>query len=360
MNILDNLEEIRKLDKSNVLGSISYFPKQCLQALEETKKLEIPNFGEEINNIIICGMGGSAFAGEICKYLFLNELTCPVEIVRDYQLPNYINEKTLVIAASYSGNTEETRSAASDALSKGARLFVLSSNGKLEELLKKDKIYGYVFDPKHNPCGQPRVGAGYMIYGCLGLLIKAGLINVNFEDVVEKIENLNNFRNYEQSVESDENLAKQFAKKLENKFVIPVGSEFLEGVTHAFANQLNETAKANSAYHILPELNHHRMEGLRYPKELKNLAVFIFYLSKLYHKRTQARYNITRQVIEKNGYQVLEFQLKGIDKVTQAMVVFIFNSYVSFYLSILHGVDPNKIPWVDYFKEQLKKLPNEQ
>jgi len=359
MNILDNLKEIKKLDKSNVLGSISYFPKQCLQVLEDLEKAEIPNLKSKVENIVICGMGGSAFAAEICKSLFLDKIKKPLEIIRGYNLPNYVNRKTLVIAASYSGNTEETRSCAKEALKKKALLFVLSSNGKLKELAKQKKLPAYIFKDKLNPCKQPRVGAGYMIFGCLGLLVRSGLVNLEIDSLINQIKSLKHYKNYKQEIKFNNNPAKKTAEKFHKKFIIPVGSQFLEGVIHGFANQLNETAKTNSAYHILPELNHHRMEGLKYPKNFKKLAVFIFYQSDLYHPRVQTRYKITKNVIKKNGLKTITFNLKGKNKIQQVLDTFIFNSYVSFYLGILHQEDPSKIPWVDYFKRELKRISND-
>lgn len=359
MNILDDIRQIKKLDKSNVLESIDSFPQQCLQALNEIEKLNIPSWENKVKNIVVCGMGGSAFAPEIIKTLFSQEIKLPYEIVRNYNLPFYVNENSLVIASSYSGNTAETLSCAQGALKRKAQVMVLTNNGQLADLLKKEELHGYVFVEKHNPCHQPRVGAGYMVCGHLGLLIKSNLVKTSFEEIKKAIKNTKNV--YQMSLGFEKNLAKKMAFKIKDKFVFLVTSEFLEGAIHGFANQLNETAKTNSVYHYIPELNHHRMEGLKYPLEFKKMAVFLFYPSLFYDKRNQVRYQITKRVIEKNDYQTLEFKSQALDKISQTFETIIFNSYLSFYLAILNKVDPSKIPWVDYFKAELKKLlPNDQ
>lgn len=354
MVILDNINQIKKLDKVNVLKSIDQFSQQCLQALNDVEKLNIAPLKDKVKNIIVCGMGGSAFASEIVKTLFDQEIKLPYEIIRDYNLPFYVNDESLVIASSYSGNTDETVSCAKQALEKKAKVMILTKNVKPNSLLAKNRLDGYVFDDKYNPCGQPRVGVGYMVCGHVGLLIKAGLINLSFQKIKNAINNLSN--NYKVSVSLNDNLAKKMAVKLKNKFVFLVSSEFLNGAIHGFANQLNETSKMNSIYHYIPELNHHRLEGLKFPEEFKKTAVFLFYLSSLYDLRNQQRYQITKEVIKKNAYRVLEYKASAKDKIGQTFETIIFNSYVSFYLAILNKVDPSKIPWVDYFKKSLKNI----
>lgn len=349
---LTDLKDLKKLDKSNVLGSIELFSKQCLQAIEETAKLKIPNLEGEVGNIIIPGMGGSAFAPEIVKTLFAQEIKIPYEIIRGYHLPGYVSKKSLVIISSYSATTKEAISCGKEAIDIGCPVFVICSYREQNELflLAKEKgLPGYVFKEAYNPSLQPRLGGGYMVCGHAGLLIKAGLINLTFENLIEVILEAQRFVSKDQ--------AQQLAQDLFGTFPILVASEFLEGAIHGFANQLNESAKTNSAYHFIPELNHHRMEGLEFPEEFKRIGAFVFYPSNLYDEQVQKRYQLTREIVEKNGYKTLEFRPQGKNKISQAFETIIFNSYVSFYLAMLYGKDPSLIPWVDYFKEQLNKTP---
>lgn len=355
---LDNLGEIKRLDKSNVLESTDSFPRQCLQALEETEELDLPYLEGKVDNIIIPGMGGSAFAPEIVKTLFFQEIKVPYEIIRGYHLPVYASQRSLVIVSSYSATTTEAISCGKEAIEKGCQVFVICSAREKNELflLAKEKMLpGYIFQETYNPSLQPRLGGGYMVCGHAGLLIKAGLINLTFGKLRKAILEAEKLNQFSMNVNLRENKAKQMAKALSGFFPILVASEFLEGAIHGFANQLNETAKTNSTYHYIPELNHHRMEGLEFPEEFKKLGIFLFYPSDFYDNQVQIRYQLTKEIVEKNGFKVLEFRPQGKDKIAQALEIIIFNSYVSFYLAMLYGKDPSLIPWVDYFKEQLKK-----
>jgi glucose/mannose-6-phosphate isomerase len=342
---MSDLEKSRLL----VLQSINLMLNQCHQALEDTENLKIPNLSSEIENIVVPGMGGSAFTPDIVKSLFFEEIKLPYEILRSYHLPGYVNKRSLVILSSYSGTTEEVLNCAEEAVERGAKILVISCGGKLKELAKKYKWSGYFFEPNFNPSGQPRLGIGYMVCGHIGLLIKSGLINLKFSKVKNSLKNIKNLDLIRKE-------AKNLALKLKNKFVILVASSFLEGAVHGFANQLNESAKTHSTYHFIPELNHHRMEGLVFPKEFKKTGIFLFYLSALYDPKIAVRFKITKNVIEKNGFEVLTNIPVGEKKIAQCFETILFNSYVSYYLAELNEVDPIKIPWVDYFKEQLRKV----
>lgn len=362
MDILDDLEEIKRLDKSNVLGSIDLFLKQCVQALEETEKLTLPYLSGKVRNIIVPGMGGSAFAPEIVKTLFAQEIKLPYEILRGYHLPGYVDENSLVIVSSYSGTTKEAISAGKEALKRKAKVLVICRQRKneLSALARKYNLPGYIFKERYNPALQPRLGVGYMVCGHAGLLIKTGLINLSFKKLREAVFKVKKLNQFSVVIKSEKNQAKQMAKELKNKFVFLVSSEFLEGAIHGFANQLNETAKANSAYHFIPELNHHRLEGLEFPKEFKKYGIFVFYPSPQYDQRVQVRYKLTQEIIEKNGYRVLQFEPRSESKVSQAFEVIMFNSYVSFYLAMLYGKDPERIPWVEFFKKKLEETGDER
>jgi glucose/mannose-6-phosphate isomerase len=135
-----------------------------------------------------------------------------------------------------------------------------------------------------------------------------------------------------------------------------VTAEHLQGVGNAIANQTNETAKLISSYRYIPELNHHLMEGLQFPESHKKMGVFVFFPSKLYDKRVQIRFDITKEVVEKNGLKTLTHKLKSKSKIEEALELIGFGSYMTMYLSLLYKQDPSVIPWVDYFKRRLKEL----
>jgi glucose/mannose-6-phosphate isomerase len=312
-----------------------------------------------VDNIVVAGMGGSAFTPEIVKTLFAEEIKLPYEIVREYHLPGYVTKRSLVIISSYSATTKEAISCGMEALKIGCKVLVICSHREKNELFilaKSKKIPGYIFKEHNNPSLQPRLGGGYTVFGHAGLLIKTGLINIDFPQLKNSILEIEKTSKYGVDIPLEKNQAKLFAKKLYNRFPILVSSEFLQGAIHGFANQLNECSKTHSSYHFIPELNHHRMEGLLFPDEFKKLGIFVFYKSNLFDKKNILRYQITEKVIKRAVFKVLEYEAKGQDKIAQCVDTILFNSYTSFYLGMLNKVDPVKIPWVDYFKEELKKL----
>ena len=358
MNLLDDLAKIKKIDTAGVLESIDSFTDQCLQALAETQKLNLLNIAGKIDNIVVAGMGGSAFTPEIVKTLFSQEILVPYEIIREYHLPGFVNKRTLVIISSYSGTTKEAISCCLEALGKGSLVYAIccaNQQSELYQLVKVKGIDSYIFKEKFNPCRQPRLGGGYLICGHIGLLLRSGLIDSNFDNIKKAVISSAEKNQFNIGISFLENPAKQLAKKISGKFPILIASEFLQGAIHGFANQLNETAKTNSAFHFIPEFNHHRLDGLEFPQEFKETGIFVFYPSDLYDKRNLIRYQITQEVVKKNGYKYCEYKPTGKDKIVQIFETIIFNSYVSFYLAILHNKNPLKIPWVDYFKAEMAK-----
>ncbi|MBU0648829.1 SIS domain-containing protein, partial [Patescibacteria group bacterium] len=322
-------------------------------AWDETKKIKLPKSFKNIENVVIAGMGGSSIGPHFVKSVFNDNIKVPVEIVNDYVLPSYAAKKTLVLLSSYSGNTAEVLSCARQAKARGARVLVLTSGGKLARLAEKNKWPAYIFKPKWNPCAQPRVGSGYMIFGSLGLLARAGLAKARDAEIKDMLATLEKQAKRFGSL-NKKNPAKDLARQLKNKMVFIVVSGFLQGNAHIFANQLNETAKQFAAYFVLPEINHHLLEGLTFPKGPKKDMVFLFFESGQYHAQTQKRYALTRQIIKQNKIKTITYKLNSDNKLAQAAEMLMLGAYASFYLAMLNAQDPALIPWVDYLKKRLR------
>lgn len=341
---LNNLEEVKKLDPKNVLGSTEMLANQCEQIWNDAKNLEFPQEYKNIQNIVICGMGGSAYGGHVALSLFKDMLNVPLIVNNDYDLPKFVDENSLVILTSYSGSTEETLLCVDEAFKKRAKVVGLTSGGKLAEKLRdKDAL---VFDPKFNPSGQPRLGTGYIVLGTLAIFTRIGLLNLD-NQVKQSIENLRSSQN---KIKED---AKKIANELYEKIPLIFSGSFLEGNSHIIRNQFNETSKSFSSFHVLPELNHHLMEGLKNPKT-RNLTV-LFLNSNLYSNIIKKRIELTKEIVSKNGVPYLEYNAMGDSKLSQSLNVLSFGGYLTFYLALLYGQDPSVIPWVDFFKENLHK-----
>lgn len=354
MTDLDNLVKIKKLDQYGVLESIDLFAEQCRQTWTDMKKLKFPDTFKKAKNIVVCGMGGSRFTPRTIKELYADKILVPYEIIDDYSLPQYVDHDTLVVLSSYSGTTEEVVSCGKQALSRHALLTGITKGGTVKKLLDDSGNMGYYFVEKYNPCHQPRIGGGYMLFGHLGLLVKNGLLKLSEDEIDQAISFMSqSATKFKANVTTDKNHAKKLALQLKDKHPFIIASGFLRGFANGFANQINENAKMISDYRYIPELNHHLMEGLKKPDLLHKNGIFVMILSDLYEESIQKRFKITQEIVQKQGLQVLNIDLKGKSKLDQTLYAFCLSGYATYYLAMLYDRDPVKIPWVDYFKEKL-------
>lgn len=355
---LDNPDAILKTQGGEtVLKSVNALPQQLHQAFGESVQVSFPDEYKKIKNIVVCGMGGSRFTPLIVKELFKEEITVPYVINDDYHLPGFVDENTLVILSSYSGTTEEVIVSGKKAQEKKAKIAGLAAGGEVIDFLKRNKFPYYVFDPIHNPSGQPRIGFGYMVGGHIGLLMSLGLLKVEKSAINTAIDNLSGIlKDYRFEQNTDNNPAKKLAKSLYQKYPYYLVSEFLTGVGNALGNQTNETAKSISSFRVIPELNHHLMEGLKFPEKHREIASFVLIFSHLYSEVIKKRYRITKDVIEQNNIETIWYELKGKSRVEQAFELMGLGSYATMYLAVLYGQNPSIIPYVDYFKKKLKEM----
>jgi glucose/mannose-6-phosphate isomerase len=286
----------------------------------------------------------------------LDRALTPIEVSTEFRLPNYVGAASLVVVSSYSGNTEETISSFQDALKRGAKVFVITTGGKLAELARAEHLPAYIIKPIHNPSNQPRMGLGYSIGAVIALLAKGGYLQISSLEVQKIIATCRKYiSECSPRIPTSDNVAKHLANGLYNKIAVLVASEHLVGAAHAFKNQLNENSKTFAVLFDIPELNHHLMEGLANPKGAKSLLQFLFLTSKLYPPEIGKRYPLTVEVVQKNNVEVRVFECISESKVEQIFEILTLSEYVSFYLAMLYGLDPTPIVWVDYFKEKLGK-----
>ncbi len=348
---LDDLSTIKNLDKGNALGSVRMIKDQVRAAWDEAYAVNFPESYKDIDNIIIAGMGGSAYGGRIIKSLFDTADTSriPVELANGYKLPGYVSKKTLVFLCSYSGTTEETIACGLEALNKGVKLSGITSGGELGKLLKSHGLPAYIFNSQYNPSKQPRIGVGYMVVGLIAMLSKLGFLPIKKQEIDDTYSFL------QKSLSEHDQIAKDFAHRLSQQIPIIIVADILEGAAHAIRNPFNETAKQFATYYVVSELNHHLMEGLQFPEIAKDIFRFIFIESDLYYHRNRKRMLLTRQVVGKNHYKTDVITLRGTTPFMQTMELIQLGNLITVYLALLHNIDPSPVPWVDYFKKELNK-----
>ncbi len=354
--MLDSLISIKKIDSDNMLGSLQLLYKQVEEVAAIAELMKVPSAYTHIERIVVVGMGGSSIGTHVIKSLYHGQLKYPLEIVNGYDIPGYVNAKTLVIGSSYSGTTEEALSCVERARAKKAKIAVICAGGTLAEFAKKHGYPALVFTTENNPCGSPRMGLGYSIVGQLILFSKFGVLNITKKQVKEMVAVLAAYdTKYGVLTPESENKAKQLAKKMIDRSVWYVGSEHLLGSAHVAANQMNENGKRFAGYFALPELNHHLLEGMMYPKTNVKDLLFVLIESGSYSDRVQKRYQVTKKVLAKNSIAHDSFVVSESTPLLQVCECLVFCSYVSYYTAILKKIDPTAIPYVDYFKKEMGK-----
>jgi glucose/mannose-6-phosphate isomerase len=354
--VLDSREEIGKVDVEGVLQSIEMLGDQVQHTWKVSRDVHFDESYKHVKNVVVAGMGGSALGTHVIQTVFKEELKVPVILAPDYTVPSFVNEDTLVIASSYSGTTEETLAAVEDAKKKGAKIAGITSGGKLAEFLRANNYPALIFEPTYNPCNSPRMALGYSVFGQIALFAQAGLLNVTETEYNQVLETIAAAQlKASANIPQEENLSKILAFEMLSRIPIITVAEHLEGIGHVFANQVNENAKSYSEYRVVPELNHHLMEGLQFPESNSLNLLFITVNSDLYGASNQKRMALTEQVLEKNKIEFRQLKLESTTKLGQAFELLLLGSYASFYLAILHNQNPRPNPWVDWFKSELKK-----
>ena len=216
MNVLDDFKQIKRLDKSNLLGSVQQLYLQLKQTKEELKNIIVPKSYSQVNNIVVNGMGGSRLGARVAQRLFEDILPIPIYPIGSYQLPAFVNDKTLYIISSYSGNTEEPLNTVKQAFEKKAKILVFSQNGQLTKLAQKYKLPGYYgFIPKYNPSNQPRMSLGYQVLGFIILLSKCQLLSLSDDKIEDLIKFIDQVRSrYDVNIKTKDNLTKKTALKI--------------------------------------------------------------------------------------------------------------------------------------------------
>ncbi len=348
MNILDDPQAYKTLDPSDMLGHIHRLPEQCQAVWQEALEFDLPRDYSGVKKVIVLGMGGSAIGGELALGLLGGKAFGLVQ--RDYELPSPLDEETLVIGSSYSGETEETLSSFAVALDSAARTLAITTGGRLKALAEGHRKPVFLINYK----APPRAALAYSLMPILALLHKVGLLPDMSGDVREAKEVMTALaRRIGEKVPSSENSAKQLAARLQDKIGVVYGAAFLSGVARRWKTQINENSKAWAFFEILPELDHNAVVGYEYPKDLLPHLVATMLRSNLLNPRIQKRYQITGEILARAGipYQLIDAEGKSV--FSQMMSLVLYGDYVSYYLALLNQIDPTPVKVIDFLKKSL-------
>lgn len=363
--ILDKLQELEKIDKSNMLGLCTKTPECCQDAIQRAKAISIPNEAEisekitiryrEPKNIIIAGMGGSAIGGEILQDWLQDRLAIPIHICRDYVLPAYADRNTLVFAVSFSGETEETLSTFVDAVGRKCMTVAMSSGGHLFSFSKKLQI-PHVTIPNGRP---PRAAIPYLFFPLPILLEKMDVIsNVGREidetiQVLEKVSEENS-----PLIPTKENMSKTLALGLAETIPVVYGFRQSRVIAHRIKTQFNENSKLFSAYNVFPELNHN--EAVAWEANETSTRKFSVVLIRDHDEPPEIRHRIeiTKMLAFHKAQKVLEIFAIGKQRLAKMFSVLLTGDFASVYLAILRGIDPTPVKTIDKIKVEMSRKSN--
>ena len=347
---LDDPQVFRQLNSEGMLRCLSEMPWQCQQAWEMTMNFDLPRDYSKVNKVVLLGMGASAIAAELVSSLVVSEAKLPIFICRDYDLPAFVDAKTLVIASSYSGMTEETLSSFEQALKTEAKKLVITTGGKLRIMAAERNIPVFSFHYQ----AQPRAALGFSLMAIFGLLQKLGVISDKSADVAETVQTLHQLSpKISEGVVLSRNPAKQLARLLYGHLPVIYGASVLYGVARRWKTQLNENSKAWAFYEVSPELNHNAVVGYQFPQELANKVVVVLLRSASLPRTIQLSYLSVCELLKqaKVDYQFVDGE--GTSQLCQMMSLLLFGDYTSCYLAVLYQIELTPVSAIDYLKSKL-------
>ncbi len=358
---------MKKLDKSDMLGLLLDFPLQCKTAQDLAGGVKISFAERKFSRIVFAGLGGSAIGADLVRAYLYFESALPISVIREYDLPAYVDNSTLIFIASYSGNTEETLSAYAQAKKKGCCIIAMSSGGKLRESALADNIT-FVQIPEGLP---PRCALGYMSIIPLCILAKLGIIQEVSAVIAEAVKTLEDLKNsvIHPRINAKDNAAnptgvglpipykegpKYVASKLLNKLaIIYSASVHFDVVATRLRGQLSENSKCLASSHVFPEMNHNEIVGWQNPKKLFKNLIVVMIRDAYMHPRVAKRMDITKDILKKEGVEVLEIWSRGDGLLSRIFSLIYIGDFVSYYLAILYGIDPTPVEKVIYLKKKL-------
>jgi glucose/mannose-6-phosphate isomerase len=342
--VLDDPNVIKQRDPQNYLGFVAGQPEQ----LKYNFGITTEHFPKRIDDVVFAGMGGSSLVAELAKTW--PELTEPFVVVKDYSLPEFVDEDTLVILGSYSGNTEETLECLAEARAKKAQIAIIAHGGKLGAAAKE---HGDVY-AELPECPQPRVGVFYAYRAVVEILFAAKLVPksdiVQLETLVEPLEQA--IAGWTPDVPEERNLAKQIAQKMVGKTPIIYGGPLMLPAAYKWKIDVNENAKNTAWCGAIPEFNHNEFIGWSSHPVEKPFAV-VDLLSSFEHPRVQKRFEVSDRLLSGLRPASINVEAKGGSALEHLLYLVLLGDFATTYMGLLNGVNPSPVELVERFKKEL-------
>lgn len=349
---LNDLEHIKKTDPQGMIEYINGLPEQLAAAWELGQQLSLPNW-QGIRQVVVAGMGGSAIGSDLLAAYAEPSLRANWTTWRDYGLPGWAaGEDTLVVCSSHSGNTEETLSSFEAARAAGCRVLCISTGGKLAALAGAADIPAWRFQHAF----QPRTAVGYSFGLLLALAARLDLLPDPTAEVAATVAAMQTQRaDLLPEVPDIQNSSKRMGGQLMGRWVTVYGAGLMAPVARRWKAQINENAKAQASYEVLPEANHNTLQGLLQPEGQFNATMTLFLQAASNHARNERRAELTRMATMVEGQNTDVIHGSGEGRMAQMWTALHYGDYVSFYLAMAYGIDPTPVPALAELKNQMSQ-----
>lgn len=349
MTGLDNPETYLRLDPGDMRARIRELPSECVAAWRQGLDFELPADYADVNRVVVLGMGGSAIGADLLRGLNEPGGKADVSVNRDYDPPD-LDTSTLVVASSYSGNTEETLSAFAQALPTPAKKLALTTGGRLKALAEVNgvPVFTITYD------AQPRAALPYSLFPLLAICQNLGIMGDASSDVEEMASTLQGLQAMlDDRSPTPVNPAKQMAGKLRGRLAVIYGAGSLSAVARRWKTQINENSKAWAFSESFPELNHNAVVGYEFPADLAHHMFVVLLRSQRLHERSLVRYRVTSELLSRAGIDHETVDASGESALSQMMSLVLFGDWASYYLALLNETDPTPVKAIDFLKRRI-------
>ncbi len=345
-------DAINEYDASGMLEKVKALPDQLEEAMDLTRDISVSDglSGRHFHSIALCGMGGSAISGDIVAALLSEDLSEPMNVVRDYSLPKCVGESTLLFLVSYSGNTEETISCLLEGMRRKAGIFCISSGGRLRDICRENEL-DYVSIP---PGWPPRTAVGHLVVPILDVLHRMGLSALDPKEFVPgMVCLLREVRGkYLDATEPADAALKQIAGKAADSMLMVYAPPELGAAARRWMCQVNENGKALAHWGCIPEMNHNELVGWG-DDSLSNDYLAVFLTHDGMDRRVYRRISLSMDMIGNRGVPTVEVRVPGADRRNALFAALYMGDILSVFLAGARRIDPTPVMVIDHLKNAL-------
>jgi glucose/mannose-6-phosphate isomerase len=340
---------IAQVDPSDQLGDVLALPEHLRDAVWRVESAIMQDWDTPAG-LVVAGMGGSAIGGALARAALGDHLSRPIFVTRGYGLPTWTTPETMVLCASYSGDTEETLACYESAGALGAKRMVVTTGGRLAELARAEDVPVIPL-----PGGfQPRAAVAYMIVAALEVAALCGAgprLTPEIDVAASHTEQL--VAEWGPDTPED-SLAKEIARGLSGTTPVMAGAGLTTAVAYRWKTQINENAKQPAFFHELPELDHNELAGWEGARDVGRFSA-VFLDDSDAHPRVKERMDLTERLIAGNAAASFRVETRGQTAIERVISLVLLGDLVSIYMAALRGVDPGPVKAIDELKAALAK-----